>query len=105
MDLAVQFEKELEDKMYLAKRDCKYPATRFRQMLKEYGGVETAKRLIQEGINGKVSEGFTTLAYFEQRPDLTLEDSVCKSEYQSLFTHEEVEYCMKMLSSKGDGPL
>lgn len=100
MELAVQFEKELEDKMFLAKKDCKYPATRFRQMLKERGGVGAAKYLIQEGINGKVSDGFTRLAWLEQRPDLTLEDSVCKTEYQSLFTREEIEYCMKMLSRK-----
>lgn len=97
MDLAIQFEKELEDKMFLAKRDCKYPATRFRQMLKVYGGVETAKLLIQEGINGKVSEGFTVLAYIEQRPDLTMEDSVCKAKYQSLFTKEQIEHWKKML--------
>lgn len=97
MELAEQFEKELEQKMYRAKKECNYPAPRFKQMLKQYGGVETAKRLIRDGINGRISDGFTTLAYIEKRPDLTLEDSVCKAEYQPLFSKEEIFYCKQLL--------
>ena len=100
MKLAIQFEKELEEKMLLAKRECGYPATRFHQMLKQYGGVGTAKRLIREGIRGNISEGFTTLAYIEGRPDLTMEHSVCKTEYRSLFTQEEIAHCKRLLKSE-----
>lgn len=99
MELAIQFEKELEEKMHRAKKECNYPATRFNQMLKQYGGIKTAKRLIQEGINGRISDGFTTLAYIKRRPDLTMEHSVCKMEYQSLFSEEEIAYCKQLLES------
>ena len=47
--LALQFENELKDKMLRAKKECKYNPTRFNQMLAQYGGVETAKRLISNG--------------------------------------------------------
>lgn len=97
MELATRFEKELEEKMYRAKKECNYPAPRFHQMLKQYGGVETAKRLIRDGMNGRISDGFTTLAYIEKRPDLTLEDSVCKTEYYPLFSDEEISYCKGLL--------
>lgn len=44
-NLARQFEEELKEKMFRAKKECKYNPTRFNQMLARYGGVETAKRL------------------------------------------------------------
>lgn len=40
------FEEELREKMIQAKKECKYNPTRFNQMLAQYGGVETARRLI-----------------------------------------------------------
>ena len=81
-DLALQFEKELKNKILQAKKECRYNATRFNQMLAQYGGVNTAKRLIANGmITGKTSDGYTTL-FLCGRLDLTMEQSVCKPEYQ-----------------------
>ena len=58
----LQFENELRDKMLRAKRECKYNPTRFNQMLAQYGGVGTAKRLIASGIaTGTTSDGYASL--------------------------------------------
>lgn len=97
--LAHKFEEELKDKMFRAKKECKYNPTRFNQMLAEYGGVETAKRLINNAMTtGTVSDGFTTLCLCN-RLDLSMEHSVCKIEYESLFTPEQIAYCKEMLAA------
>lgn len=96
--LSLQFEAELRDKMYRAKKECKYNASRFNQMLAEYGGVETAKHLIDTAIQtGIPSSGFTTLFSF-QRLDLSMEYSVCDPRYASLFSHEQIAYCRDILT-------
>lgn len=69
----------------------------FHQMINNHGGVETAKRLIaQAQKTGNTSDGFTTL-YLCDRLDLTMENSVCKEEYRSLFTADEIAYCKMVL--------
>ena len=98
--IAFQFENELKDKMLRAKKECRYNPTRFNQMLSQYGGVETAKRLIASEIaSGNPSDVYTTL-YLCGRLDLTMEHSVCKPEYQRLFTIEEINYCKQLLEAK-----
>ena len=95
--LAKKFEEELKLKMLRAKKECKYNPTRFNQMLAAYGGIETAKRLISNAQKtGNPSDGFSTL-FICGRLDLSMEDSVCKSEYASLFTDEEIAYCKEVL--------
>lgn len=97
LQLTIAFENELKDKMLRAKKECKYNPTRFNQMLAQYGGVETAKRLIASGMaTGTVSSGYTTLCLCG-RLDLTMEHSVCKPEYKDLFTAEEIRYCKDLL--------
>ena len=99
-DLEKRFEGELINKMYRAKKECKYNPTRFNQMLARYGGVETARRLIQNGIlTGQTSDGFATL-YMCNRLDLTMEHSVCKPEYKGLFTPDEIDYCKELLGKR-----
>ena len=86
--------------MFCAKKECRYNPTRFNQMLSQYGGVDTAKRLIPSGIaSGNPLDGYTTL-YFCRRLDLTMEQSVCKLVYQILFTTEEIDYCKRLLEAK-----
>ena len=98
--LEKKFEAELIYKMQRAKKECKYNPTRFNQMLARYGGVETAKRLIRaEMETGQTSDGFGTL-FICGRLDLTMEDSVCKAEYQALFSKEEVDHCRVLLEKK-----
>ena len=99
-ELEKKFEVELIDKMQRAKKECKYNPTRFNQMLARYGGVETARRLIQNGIlTGHTSDGFATLCMCS-RIDLTMEHSVCNPEYESMFTTEEIDYCKELLGKR-----
>lgn len=95
--LEQKLEEELRAKMLLAKKECGYNPTRFNQMLARHGGVETAKRLIANvQRTGHVSEGYATLILCG-RLDLSMEDSVCKPEYQSLFSDDEISYCKEVL--------
>lgn len=95
--LAYKFEEEIKDKMFRAKRECKYNPIRFNQMISRYGAVETAKRLIDNAIKtGFPSDGYTTLLLCG-RTDLTMEHSVCKSEYKPLFSSEEISFCKELL--------
>ena len=83
--LELQFQNELIQKMIRAKKECNYNPTRSNQMLAQYGGVGTAKRLIGNSIRtGTPSDGYTTL-FMAGRFDLTLEDSVCNPKYYTLF--------------------
>lgn len=71
--LARTFEEELREKMKQAKKECKYNPTRFNQMLAQYGGVETARRLIASAQKtGNLSEGLSTL-WSCGRLDLSME--------------------------------
>lgn len=98
--LSNKFNEEISNKMSRAKKECNYNPTRFNQMLQKYGAVETAKRLIAIALKtGNTSDGFTTL-FLCGRLDLTMEDSVCNPEYQSLFTPEEIAYCKEILGRK-----
>ena len=86
------FEEELREKMIQAKKECKYNPTRFNQMLAQYGGVETARRLIASAQKtGNLSEGLSTL-WSCGRLDLSMEESVCKPEYAALFSETEIMY-------------
>ena len=96
-NLARQFEEELKEKIFRAKKECKYNPTRFNQMLARYGGVETAKKLMDAAIQtGNTSDGFTTLLICG-RLDLTMEHSVCKQEYASLFSERHISYCKSII--------
>ena len=98
-ELALIFEKEMREICKRAKEECMYNPTRFLQMINQYGGVETAKRLIKNGRDtGEVSDGFTTL-YIINRLDLTMEYIDQKTEYSELFTLEEIEYCKRILEN------
>lgn len=95
--LEEKFEEELKNKMFLAKKECKYNPTRFNQMLARHGGVETAKQLIDAAQKtGNPSTGLTTL-WSCGRLDLSMEESVCKPEYKSLFSEVQIAYCKNLL--------
>jgi hypothetical protein len=64
-----------------------YKPTRYIQMVKELGAVETAKRVLH---NPTLADGFVTLAYLKGRPDLTTEALVVRYQDEGLFTDEEL---------------
>lgn len=80
-----------------AKKDIGYNATRLIQMLSEYGGVETAKKLIH---SNDLSYGFEVL-WEAGKLDLTVEALVIKEKYSSLFEQEEIKICEDKLKSLG----
>lgn len=96
--LAKAFEEELRAKMARAKKECGYNPTRFNQMLARHGGVETARRLIDAAQkSGNLSAGLSTL-WPCGRLDLSMEESVCQSKYESLFSDAQIAYCKKVLA-------
>jgi hypothetical protein len=79
------------------RREIRYPANRFRQMLARLGGVETARRLL--GKPG-VSAGFTRLSE-AGRLELTMEYLVLQPEFTSLFTFDERRTARQRLVDHG----
>lgn len=71
--------------------EAKYPAVRFLQVLNEYGGVETANRLLPE-----MSQGFGEL-WKRKRLDLTVEALVILARWRPLFTDEHLQIAEQRL--------
>ena len=77
-----------------AKAEAKYNATIFYKMIKDQGGLLTAKALIDAP---KPSDGYTAL-YERECPKLTVEAVVLEnSEWHELFTPEELAKAKKRL--------
>src|SRR5467141_1563523 len=83
--LAESFRQELLDAYVEAKTKYHYNATRFFRMLEEYGGVETARRLL--GTTSTTQTGLTEM-WKCGRLDLTVEAKVLIPRYKLLFTAE-----------------
>jgi len=64
----------------------------FRKMIADYGGVETARRLIRK----PVTSGFEKL-WENQRLDLSVEALIVRPEWRGLFTDEELALARKRL--------
>ncbi|MHB9109492.1 MAG: hypothetical protein ACYDCO_20760 [Armatimonadota bacterium] len=93
MRIEARFNADMIQIYQRAKKECKYNATRFLQMLSERGGLETAHTLIAtEGG----TDGFIKL-WECGRLDLSVEALVLKEEYHALFTEDEREMCRKRL--------
>lgn len=99
--LVQKFEDELLYNIEEAKRKHKYVPTYLIQMIQQFGGVDAAKRLIQKEMSSNSpSEGFVRLAYWCNDEILTVEFTMSKSEYQSLFAEDEIAYCKNLLKCK-----
>lgn len=95
--LELAFTEELKNRAYEAKKKYKYNPTRFLQMLAQYGGWDTAKRLIKDG---EISDGFTRLL-IEGRLDLTMEAVVIEHRFNDLFSDKEIQICKDKLIASG----
>ncbi|MFW9879033.1 MAG: hypothetical protein ACFFG0_38630 [Candidatus Thorarchaeota archaeon] len=89
-----QFDRAMLSIYERAKNEAGYNATRFLQMLYDYGGLETAKILLYEK---RLSEGFTALWELD-RLDLTMEAMILKSPWKQLFTEEELKIAEQRLT-------
>lgn len=92
-----KFNEEMRNIYYTAKKELKYNAARFLQLLSEKGGLQAAKILIAK--NGG-TYGFAIL-YENKRLDLSVEALVLKPEYITLFTKEERKLCKDRLNEFG----
>ena len=86
-ELEEEFDLAMENIYYRAKDEVGYSATRFFQMLIDYRGIETARRLVNANTP---SDGYTEL-WMRKRLDLTVEALVIQENWQTLFEPEEIE--------------
>jgi hypothetical protein len=89
-------------KVYLdGKREGRYSAPLFAELLKNHGGLETARRFIH---SADYAAGFTKL-WERERLDLTVEAVILQeAKWHPLFTAEEIEVCRKRLADYGYPP-
>ncbi len=94
--LSLQFEAELIENAEIAWKKYKYPAVRYLQMIKQKGGVDTAKVLIHKEMRSGSADGFIRLLELGAT-ELSMEASVVKEKYAPLFTDEEIRFCKDLL--------
>ena len=73
------------------------PTKRLLQTLQDRGGVETARELAKRR---RLSDGFDALRRCGHL-ELSLEALMTKGKYGSLFTDEEVNWCLEVLVEAG----
>lgn len=88
------------EQIYKDAAEFGYRPTTFRRMLADYGGVETARRLIR----GTATVGFERL-WENSRLDLSVEALILKPEWRPLFSTEEHRIAEKRLRDYGYKPL
>jgi hypothetical protein len=98
MSLENDFAAELDHALNVAKTEHKVQFPKLRNMIKEFGSVQSAKILLNE-IN--LSDGFINLASLG-RLDLSIEFLATKSKYQELFTEFELDNANKRLGVRSN---
>ncbi|MFN2594085.1 MAG: DUF262 domain-containing protein, partial [Actinomycetota bacterium] len=95
--LRLEFDRAMHEVYVRAKHEAGYTATYFLEMLHQNGGLETARRLLS---GSSTSDGFTAL-WERKRLDLTVENTVLKPEFESLFTDDERDVARRRLVDHG----
>ena len=95
--LEKNFNEDMKNIYLRSKKELKYNATRFLQILAEKGGIQAAKTLISKDGG---TYGFEVL-YEHDRLELSVENHVLKPEYSELFTDEERQLCKDRLEQYG----
>lgn len=80
-----------------ARTECRYTATRFKQMITDHGGLAAAKMLL---ASPRLSEGLTRL-WQENRLGISMEATVLREPWCQLFTPEELSVARKRLEDLG----
>ena len=96
-ELEKKFHGEMVTIYKTAKKELKYNATRFLQLVSDNGGLRAAKQLI--AVDGG-TYGFEVL-WGHGRLDLSVEALVLKPEFRQLFTDEEIILCKTRLTKYG----
>lgn len=95
--LEKNFNEDMKNIYMTAKKELKYNASRFWQMVIDKGGVQAAKILIAKDGG---TYGFEIL-WEHGRLDLSVEAHVLKPEYAEIFTDAEKEMCRERLEKFG----
>ncbi|MEV0633111.1 caspase family protein [Nonomuraea wenchangensis] len=95
-----EFEAAMVEVYRRAKTEARYTATYFFDMLRQHGGLGTARHLLN---SSRVSDGFTAL-WERGRLDLTVEAVILQSRFASLFTEVERERARARLAEYGYVP-
>jgi len=96
-----EFNERMQQVYRDGKREARFSAPLFAELLKQHGGLETARRFIH---SPDYAAGFTKL-WERKRLDLTVEAVIVTEEkWQSLFTAEEIAICRKRLGDYGYSP-
>ena len=96
--LEQEFDARMHELHRAGKREAKYSAPLFAELLKEHGGLETARRFIH---SPEFARGFTAL-WERKRLDLTVEAVILhEPHWQPLFTPDELEICRQRLKQYG----
>ena len=96
-DLEQRFHEEMIRVYDRAKKECRYTATRFMQMVTDYGGLQAAKMLLAAP---RISEGLTRL-WEEKRLDISMEATLIREPWCRLFSPEELATARKRLDDLG----
>lgn len=100
-ELAKRFHREVLDGYQVLKKECKYNANYFIQMVQERGAVQAAKDLVRASRE-KFSDGLVTL-WECGRLDLSIEQMVQDERWRPLFTDEEREIARETLGKLRQG--
>lgn len=92
-----KFHEDMKNIYFNAKKELKYNASRFFQLVSREGGLKAAKQLISKSEG---TYGFEVL-WENKRLDLSVEALVLRPEYHELFTEEEREICKNRLREFG----
>ena len=92
-----KFHADMNNIYFTAKKELKYNASRFIQLVSREGGLKAAKQLISKSGG---TYGFEIL-WENSRLDLSVEALVLRAEYQELFTDGEREICRYRLKEFG----
>ncbi|OGZ33359.1 MAG: hypothetical protein A3I88_00380 [Candidatus Portnoybacteria bacterium RIFCSPLOWO2_12_FULL_39_9] len=95
-ELELKFKNELW-RTFEESVNLRYVPTRFLNMFRQYGAVNTAKRL----LSAKEPQYGLFKLWELKRPDLSLEKLVLKPDYKKLFTSEELNTAKKRLEELG----
>jgi hypothetical protein len=96
--LVQEFDQRMQELYLSGKREARFSAPLFGELLKQQGGLETARRFIH---SPDYAPGFTKL-WERRRLDLTVEAVIVEEpKWQALFTPEEVDICRTRLNEYG----
>ena len=99
--LTDEFNQRMQELYQSGKREARFSGTLFGELLKEHGGIETARRFIH---SVDYAPGFTAL-WERKRLDLTVEAVIVEEpKWHPLFTAEELEICRSRLKEYGYPP-